>query len=153
MGVVDEVRGGDLVARVGEDALEVGFARFLHRGANFLVARVPGRLDREVDDGDGRRGNAERHAGELALNFGQNQTDGPGGAGGRGDDVDRRGASALPVLLRGAVHRLLRGGVAVDRGHQAFLDTEAFLEQDVDDGGQTGGGATRSGDDLVRGDV
>ena len=137
------------VGRVGEDALEVGLAGLLHGGADFLVARLLHGLDGEVDDGDGRRRHAEGHAGELALHFRANQADGLRGAGGGRDDVDRRAAAALPVLLGRAVHGLLRGGVAVDRGHQAFLDAEAFLEQHVDDRREAVRRAARVGDDVV----
>jgi len=38
------------------------------------------------------------HACELSFDFGNDQPDRFGGAGGRGDDVDGCGASALPVL-------------------------------------------------------
>src|SRR5581483_1657985 len=91
--------------------------------------------------------------GELALYLRDGQADGPGGAGRAWDDVDRRTAATLPVLLRRAIDRLLRGGVAVHRGHQAFFDAEAFLEQHVHDGSQTVRGATGVGNDVMLADV
>ena len=69
----------------------------------------------------------------LPLVAGSTSPDGLRGAGGRRDDVDRRRAAAAPVLLRRAVHGLLRRGVAVDRRHQAGLDPDAFLQQHVHD--------------------
>ena len=89
----------------------------------------------------------------LPLTSGQHQADGPGGAGRRRDDVDRGRAPALPVLLRGAVHRLLGGGVGVDRRHQALLDAESLLQEHVDDGGQAVRRAGGVGDDVVLGGV
>ena len=67
VGVVDEVGGGDFVLGVGQDALEVGFARLFHGRLDFGVAGFLGRLDGEVDHGDRGGGDAEGHAGELAF--------------------------------------------------------------------------------------
>ena len=85
----------------------------------------------------------------LPLVAGQHLADGLRGAGGGGDDVDRRRAPAAPVLLGRAVDDLLRGGVAVDRGHQAGLDADPFLEQHVDDRRQAVRGAGGVRDDVV----
>jgi hypothetical protein len=63
------------------------------------------------------------------------------------------GAATLPVLLRGTVDDLLGRGVGVHGGHQAFVDAEAFLEEDVDDRGEAVGGAARVGDDVVLGGI
>ena len=43
--------------------------------------------------------------------------------------------------------------VGVHRGHQAFLDADAFLEQDVDQRGKAVGGAAGVGNDVVLGGV
>ena len=107
----------------------------------------------EVDDRDVRRRHAEGHAGELALGRGEHLADGLGGAGGGRDDVDRRRAAAAPVLLGRAVDRLLRRGVAVDRGHQAGLDADALLQEHVDDRRQAVRGAGGVRDDVVLGGV
>ena len=56
-------------------------------------------------------------------------------------------------FLRRAVHGLLRGGVAVDGGHEAFLDAEAFLEQHVDDRREAVRRAARVGNDVVLGGI
>src|SRR5206468_3018024 len=129
--VVDEIRRDHFVTRVSEDVLEVGFARALHRLADFLVARRLHRLHGEVDDRHRGRRHAERHAGELALHFGTYQRGRFRGAGTRGDDVDRGGTAALPILLRRTIDGLLRRGVGVDGRHEAILDAETFLQQNV----------------------
>ena len=101
----------------------------------------------------GRR-HAEGHAGELALDVaGSTSPTALAAPVVRRDDVDRRRAAAAPVLLGGAVHRLLRRGVGVDRGHQAGLDADAFLQQHVDDGREAVGRAGGVGDDVVLGRV
>ena len=152
-GVVDEVAGNDLVLGVAEDALEVGLAGLLHGGADLLVAGGLGSLNGEVDDGNGRGRHAEGHSGELALHLGADKGNGLRGSGGGGDDVDRCGAAALPVLLGRTVDGLLGGGVAVHGGHETLLDAESFLEEDVDDGCEAVGGAAGVRDDAVLGDV
>ena len=150
---MDEVGGDDLVFGVGEDALEVGFGGLLESRLDFREGGGLGRADGEVDDRDGGSGYAEGHAGELALHLGTDERHGLGGASGRRDDVDGRAASTLPILLGGAVDGLLGGGVGVDGGHQALGDAEAFLEQDVHEGGEAVSGAGGVGDDVVLGGV
>ena len=57
------------------------------------------------------------------------------------------------MLMAAAVHRLLRGGVGMDGGHQAFLNAKALLEEHVDERSEAVGGAARVGDDVVLGGV
>ena len=85
----------------------------------------------------------------LPFTSGQHERRRLGGAGRGRDDVDRGGTATLPVLLGRAVDGLLRGGVGVDRGHQAFLDAEAFLEQHVHDRREAVRGAGGVGNDVV----
>ncbi len=146
---MDEIRADHFVGRPFEDALEISFAGFLHRGGNFRVAGVLRGLDREVHAGNRRRWHAERHAGELALYFGANERDSFGGASGGGDDVLRGSAATFPILLARAVHRFLRGGVSMDGGHQTFLDAETFLKQHVHERGKAVRGAGRVGNDVM----
>ena len=150
---MDEVRGDNLVLGVAQDALEVGLGGLLEGSLDLGEGGGLLGLEGEVDDGDGGGGDAEGHAGELALDLGDDEADGLGGAGGGGDDVLRGGAAALPVLLGGAVDGLLRGGVGVDGGHEALGEAEALLKEDVDDGGEAVGGARSVGDDVVGGGV
>merc|ERR1719454_1257111 len=100
-----------MVLGVADDALVLGALRGLEHGRLDLVVRallLEG--DGEVDDRDVGRGHAEGHAGELAVELGQHLADGLGRAGRRRDDVLARAAAAAPVLARGAVDGLLRGG-------------------------------------------
>ena len=85
----------------------------------------------------------------LPFTSGQTRADGLRCAGGRGDDVDRSAAATFPILLARAVHGLLRGGVAVDGGHEAFVDAKAFLKEDVHDRREAVCRAARVRDDVV----
>src|SRR5262249_40160673 len=136
-----------------EDVLEIGRAGLLHGGADLFVAGALHRADGEVDTRDSRSGHAEGHTSELAFHFGADQADGPGGAGGAGDDVDGGAAASLPVFLAGTVHGFLRGGVAVDGGHEALFDAKAFFQKHMHHGSQAVGGATGVGDDVVIGRI
>ena len=150
---MDEVGRDDFVRGVFEDAFQIRLAGFLHGRADLFVAGFLHSLHREINDRDGRRGHTEGHAGELSFDLGNGQTDGFGRAGGRRNDVDRRGTSALPIFLGRTVDRLLGRGVAVHRGHETLLDAEALFEKDVDDRREAVRCATGVGNDVVLGRV
>src|SRR5882724_1978063 len=150
---MDEIAADDFVLGGFKDAFEVGLAGLFHGSGDFLVAGVFRGFDGEVNHGNGGHRDAERHAGELALHFGADEPDGPGRAGGAGDDVLGRGAPALPVFFAGAVHGFLRGGIGMHRGHQTFLDAKAFLEEDMHEGREAVGSAGGVGYDVVLGRV
>mmetsp|Transcript_23254 Transcript_23254/g.68964 ORF Transcript_23254/g.68964 Transcript_23254/m.68964 type:complete len:290 (+) Transcript_23254:1003-1872(+) len=99
-------------------------------GADVRVGSLLAEDARQVDDGDVGRRHAERHAGQLAVQVRQHLADGLGGAGRGRDDVLARAAAAAPVLARGAVDRLLRGGRRVHGRHQA-LDDPVLLVDDL----------------------
>ena len=63
-----------------------------------------------------------------AAQCGADLADGLGGTSGRRDDVAVDGAAAAPVLLGGAIHRLLGGGRGVDGGHKALLDAKLLVD-------------------------
>ena len=67
-------------------------------------------LGGQVHHGDVQSGDAHGHAGQLAVQLGDDLAHGLGGAGGGGDDVAGGGTAAAPVLQRGAVQQLLGGG-------------------------------------------
>src|SRR5699024_8619080 len=92
------------------------------------------------------------HAGQLAVQLGDNLADSLGGAGGGGDDVAGSSTAAAPILQRGTVNGLLGGGGGVHGGHQAFGDAELVV-QDLGDGGQAVGGAGGVGDEVHVGGV
>ena len=150
---MDEVARDDLLVGVGEDALQVGFAGLLQGGLDLGERGLPGGLEGEVDHGDVRHRHAERHAGKLAFDLGDHESDGLGGAGGARDDVLRGGAPALPVLLGGAVDGLLGRGIGVDRGHESLGEAEAFLEEYVDQRHEAVRGAGGVGNDVVFGGI
>mmetsp|Transcript_23903 Transcript_23903/g.76897 ORF Transcript_23903/g.76897 Transcript_23903/m.76897 type:complete len:296 (-) Transcript_23903:40-927(-) len=149
MGVADEVRGDDVVFGVGEDAFHGSVGCGLHGLLDIVVGGGLLELGGQVDDGDVDDGDAEGHAGELAVEFGDDLADGLGGAGGGGDDVVARGAAAAPVLHRGSVDGLLGGGDGVDGGHEALLDAEVVVDH-LGHGRQTVRRARRVRDDVHR---
>ena len=87
------------------------------------------------------------------MDFGADEADRFGGAGGGRDNVDGGGAAAFPIFARRAIDRFLGGGVAVDGGHETFFHAETFFEEDMDEGSETVGGAGGVGDDVVFGVV
>ena len=82
---MDEVRADDLVFGVLQDTLEVRLACLFHRRADFVIARFLNSANGEIHDRDCRCRHAKGHAGELAFDFGQYQTDGFGRPRGRWD--------------------------------------------------------------------
>src|SRR5699024_10804458 len=81
----------------------------------------------QVGGGPGGHGHAKRVSVQLAVQFGQHQTDRLGGTGTGGHDIHRSCASTAEILVR-AVLQCLVGGVGVHRGHQPALDTEVVVE-------------------------
>src|SRR5258708_2276236 len=128
-GIVDEVGGYHFIFRVVQDALQIGLARLLHGGADFLECCFLLRPHVEIDYRYRCGRVAKGHAGELAFDLGANEPHGFGSARARRDDIDRRRSAPLPVLLGGPVVGLLRRRVAVYRRHQAFFDAEPLFEK------------------------
>ena len=106
----------------------------------------------QVHHGHVGGGNAEGHAGHLALQGGDHTAHGLGRAGGGGDDVVEDGAAGAPVAAAAGVHRLLLGGGGVDGGHQGLLDAEGLMYH-IGQRCQTVGGAAGVGDHLHVGAV
>ena len=82
----------------------------------------------QVNDGDVRRGDAEAHAGHLAVELGDDAADGLGGTRGGGDDIVENGAAGAPVAAAAGVDRLLLGGGGVDGGHERLLNAELVVD-------------------------
>ncbi len=146
---MNEVGGNNLIGGVKEDALEISLGSLFHGLADFLVGSVFGGADGEIDDADGGRGNAEGHAREFALDFRANEADRFGGTGGGGDDVNRGGSSAFPILTGWTIDRFLGGGVAVDGGHEPFFHPESLFKENMNERGEAVGGAGSVGDDVM----
>src|SRR4030095_8831446 len=149
MAVVNEISRDNFVIGISEDAFEVSLARLLHGGADFLVGSLFHRAHRQINATDRGRRHPEGHAGELSFDLGNSQADGLRCAGCGRNDVDCGRASAFPVLLRRAIHRLLRRGVTVNRGHQTLLDSETFFQEDVHNRGEAVCCTTGVGDDVM----
>ena len=149
--VAHEVHGHQLLIGEGEDALHVALRGLLEQTVDLLDGGVLLCGEGEVNDGDIRRGHAEGHARELSLGAGQNLSDCLGGSGRGWDNVTSRRATSTPILSRHAIHGLLSGGVGMDGGHQALLDSHALLQEDVADWGQAVRGAGRVGDHVMLG--
>jgi hypothetical protein len=116
-----EVDGDERLVADIEDALELGGGAVAERLVDLLGEGLVGDLDDEVDDGDVRGGDAERDPVELALEVGEHERDGLGGAGGGGHDVERGGARAAQVAVAG-VEQPLVAGIGVGGGHRALDD-------------------------------
>src|SRR6478736_8853314 len=143
-----EVGRNDLFVGVAEDALHLAFGGGLHGLADVVVAGFFVELDGEVDHGHVRGRHAEGHAGELAVELRNHLAHGLGRAGRRRDDVLEDAAATAPILLRGTVDRLLRGGRGVHGGHQAALDAPVVV-QHLGHGRETVGGAGSVRDDRL----
>jgi len=108
--------------------------------ADLLVGALLGQSDSQVDDRYVGSGDAEGHAGQLAVQLGDDLANSLGSSGGRGDDVLSGTAAAAPVLVGRAVDGLLGGGDGVNGRHEALDDAEVVVD-DLGDGGQAVGGA------------
>ena len=126
--------------------LELALRSLFHDLLDLIVSCTLLDAARQVHDGDVGGGHTHRHAGELAIEIGDDLSDGLGGTGGRWDDVLGGATASTPILTRGTVDGLLGGGVGVDGGHQA-LDHGVLLVDDLGEGCQAVGGAGCVGDD------
>ncbi len=153
VGIGAEVGGDDLVVHVPQNALHRALGGGLHGGADLGVGGGLLQTEGHVNDGDVGSGDTHRHAGELAVELGDDLADSLGSAGGGGDDVVVQGTGAAQILLLGeAVHDGLGGGGGVHGGHEALDDAEVVMN-DLGDGGQAVGGAGSVGNELHVGGV
>mmetsp|Transcript_17219 Transcript_17219/g.25900 ORF Transcript_17219/g.25900 Transcript_17219/m.25900 type:complete len:334 (+) Transcript_17219:1164-2165(+) len=148
MAVALEVGGDHLILSVAHDALPLGGRGLgLDESLDVTVRGLLGQLNGQVDDRDVGRGHAEGHASELAVERGDDLADSFGGAGGGRDDVLPRTTATTPVLARGAIDRLLRGGGGVHGGHEA-LDDAVLVVDDLGERGEAVSGARGVGEDV-----
>ena len=147
-GVGLEVGGHEGLVAVSKDTLHLTLGLGLDGGADLLVGGGLGEAGGEVDDGDVDGGDTEGHAGELALELGDDLGDGLGGTGRGGDDVAGGGTATAPVLAGGGVDDGLGGGHGVDGGHEGLLNAELVVDG-LDHGGETVGGARGARDEVL----
>jgi len=142
----DDVGGDERFLGVAEGSGGGG----LHRGVDLLRGDVFALDDGDEDGrGAGRDGDALGGADELAVEFGDDEADRLGGAGGVRDDVRGTGTGTAEVAFTmRAVEDHLVAGVGVDGGHDTGLDREGIVEG-LRHRGEAVGGAGSGGDDLV----
>src|SRR3989344_4422394 len=145
-GVATEVGGHHLVFGVAQNALERAFGLGLHLGLYFFVGGSLVQFHRQVHHRHAGGGHAEGHAGQLLVQRRDHHAHRLGSTGAGGGGVFQNAAAAAPVLVRRAVHGLLRGGGSVHGGHQAALDAPLVV-QHLGHGSQAVGGARCVGDD------
>src|SRR5699024_8682595 len=83
-GVAQEVGGDNGILGVTQNALQLALGGFLHGGADLIIGGGLGQVAGQVHDGDVQGGNTHGHAGQLAIQLGDNLADSLGGAGGGG---------------------------------------------------------------------
>ena len=141
----DDVGGNDLVLVVAEGLGSLS----LHLSVDLFLGGIA--FHNSVQDGGGAGGGGNALCGtdQLAVQLGDNQTNGLSSTGGVGNDVHSTSAGAAQVTLTlGAVQDHLVAGVSVDGAHNAGLNLPAIV-QSLSHGSQAVGGAGSSGDDVV----
>src|SRR5262245_50581344 len=98
--VVVEVGGDERLAGHTQDALQLLRRGVLHGLVDLVHAGLAAGDQLEVHHRHVGRRHADGGAVELAIELGQHQAHGHGGAGGGRDHVERRGAGATHVLVR-----------------------------------------------------
>ncbi len=146
-GVAEEIGRNDGLVGVTQNALQLALGGFLHGVADLFVGSGLREVDSQVNDGDIQRRNTHGHAGQLAVQLGDDLADSLGSAGGRRDDVAGSSAAASPVLHGRTVNGLLGSGGGVNGGHEAVGDAELVV-QDLGDRGQAVRGAGSVGDEV-----
>ena len=142
----DNVRRNDRILVVAE---ALGSSS-LHSSVDSFLGDVLALNDSNQDGGGaGGNGNTLSGADQLAVQFGDNQADSLGSAGGVRNDVLSTSTSAAQVALTlRAVQDHLVAGVSMNGGHDAGNDRESLV-QGVGHRSQAVGGAGSSRDNLV----
>ena len=151
MAVMDEIGRNHVVLGVAQDAFQLALGSGLHCGADLLVGSGLLQVDGQVNNGNVQGGYTESHAGQLAVQLGDNLANRLGSAGGGRNDVAGSSPSASPVLLGRTVNGLLGAGGGVNSGHQAVNNAELVVDN-LGQRSQAVGGAGGVGNDVhVRG--
>mmetsp|Transcript_14277 Transcript_14277/g.28798 ORF Transcript_14277/g.28798 Transcript_14277/m.28798 type:complete len:302 (-) Transcript_14277:145-1050(-) len=145
---MDKVLTDDGFFGVSEDSLERTFRSLLEGSLHFVGRGGLFEADRQVNQGNVRSRNTDGHTRQLSIQGRDDLADGLGGTRRGGDQVVKGRTSSAPVLttFAGAVHDELRGGTGVDGRHEAFNDTEFFVN-DLGERSQAVGSARGVGKD------
>ncbi len=127
-GVGDEICGNNGILCVAQNALQLALGGSLHGGADLVILGGLFKVYGQVNNGNVQSGNTHGHAGELAVEAGDNLTYGLCGAGGAGDNVAAGCAAAAPILYGGTVNGALGSGDGVNGGHKTVLDAPVVVE-------------------------
>ena len=148
MRIADEVRGHELLVRVGEHVLERSAGRRLaERVVDLLDGHRLVHHDGQVRQRDIRRRNADRDAVDLPLQLGNDERRGLRRACRRRDDGHRGRACAAQVLVRQVQHVLIVR-VAVNGHHRAAHEPEVVAHH-LDHRNEAVGRARRVRYDVV----
>src|SRR5690606_9287127 len=126
--IAQEVLRYDFIFRVTQDAFKFAFGGVLHCFLNLIVGCGFFEAYREVDNGYIGNGHAERHAGEFAFEFGDNEGYRLCRPGRGGYNILVCTAATTPVFQRGPVNRLLRSGNGVNGAHESFHDAKVVIK-------------------------
>ncbi len=95
---------------------------------DLLIRRLLLSADDQVDNGDILSRHTESHTSELAIQAGDDLSDGLGSTGGGRNDVAVDGTTTTPVLHRGTIDGLLCCGCRMDGSHQSLKDSELVVD-------------------------
>mmetsp|Transcript_20456 Transcript_20456/g.32747 ORF Transcript_20456/g.32747 Transcript_20456/m.32747 type:complete len:351 (+) Transcript_20456:207-1259(+) len=145
--VANHVLRHNQVFSVAQKAFQRGLRCFLHRRLHIIVRGVLLEHRRQINHRSVRHWHTKRHSIQLAIqrrNYFANRFRGTSG---RRNDVAERSTTISPSFSRRRIHRLLRSGNRMYRGHQSILDAKCVI-QHFHHWRQTIGGARRIRDNV-----
>lgn len=127
--------------------LKGAISGLLDSGLDLIVRSTLLDADGQVDNGDVGGRDTHGHAGELAVEVGDDLADGLGGTSAAGNDVLSSGTATSPVLVGRTIDGLLCGSVGVDSSHETLNDGELVVD-DLGKGSKAVGRARGVGDNV-----
>jgi hypothetical protein len=112
----------------GSTNLELAFRSALDGLLDLIIASRLLEPGHEIDDGNVRSRDTERHTSQLAVQARDDLADGLGGTSGAGDDVCRGTTTATPVLGGWSIDRLLGGSGGMHGGHESLNDAKLVVD-------------------------
>src|SRR5579862_6843311 len=151
-GIAAVIHGDQFRVLIAQVALKgSGRGGLLHGRVHFLGGGLLLHPGHQVHHGNVGRGHAHGKAVELALEFGYDQVQRLGGAGGGGNHAERGGAGTAQVLVR-KIQNDLVVGIGVDGGHAAGHNFEGIVHH-FGNRRQAVGGAGGVGNNVVLGRI